>query len=195
MLPTALPRTVRGSSAAGAKQCKPAERKADRARRRAKGSAARARAVAPRSGGHHAGSPAGADFLDDTPLGRVRHAMSRHQVDAILVLDRADGAPLRWVTRDGLVRAAEPKPALAGARQALGEVVSQLSDLTSLAQLRELGVSAAAGLPTPTWHSYWAKAPDGLSKNSASDRYWPYAFLPVHALFEPLYRRLKWLRV
>jgi hypothetical protein len=77
-------------------------------------------------------------LLEATPLRRVRQAMSRHQVDAILVLSRSDGAPLRWVTRDGLVRTAEREPAPQGARQAIGDVVSHLSALTSLAQLREL---------------------------------------------------------
>jgi hypothetical protein len=138
MLPTALPRTGRGSSAARATQCKPAERQSDRPRRRAKGSSGRARTVDARSEGYDTSSSAVADFLDDTPLERVRHAMSHHQVDAILVLDRAAGTPLRWVTRDGLVRTAEPEPELSGARQAVDDVVSQLSDLTSLAQLREL---------------------------------------------------------
>jgi hypothetical protein len=39
--------------------------------------------------------PSTAVSLDDTPLARVRQAMCRHQVDAILVLDRDDGSPLR----------------------------------------------------------------------------------------------------
>jgi hypothetical protein len=121
--------------------CQPAERKSERptARRRANGPASRPREADPaRSGGCDTPSPTVAEFLEDTPLGRVRQAMSRHQVDAILVLGRDDGAPLRWVARDGLVRTAEREPALQGARQAIGDVVSQLSDLRSLAQLREL---------------------------------------------------------
>lgn len=64
--------------------------------------------------------------------------MSRHQVDAILVLSREEGAPLRWVTRDGLVRNAGRKPSAQGARQAVGDLVTHLRDLTSLAELREL---------------------------------------------------------
>jgi hypothetical protein len=64
--------------------------------------------------------------------------MSRHQVDAILVLSRDDAAPLRWVTRDGLVRKPGREPPVQGARQAVGDLVTHLRDLTSLAELREL---------------------------------------------------------
>jgi len=64
--------------------------------------------------------------------------MSRHQVDAILVLDRDDSAPLRWVTRDGLVRKAGREPSVQGARQAVHDAVAGLWHPTSLARLREL---------------------------------------------------------
>jgi hypothetical protein len=82
--------------------------------------------------------PSTAVSLDDTPLARVRQAMCRHQVDAILVLDRDDGSPLRWVTRDGLVRSAGSLPTGVGARQAIGDVVAHVSELTTFAQVREL---------------------------------------------------------
>jgi len=75
---------------------------------------------------------------DDTPLGRVRQAMSRHQVDAILVLSRDDAAPLRWVTRDGLIRKAGHEQPVQGARQAVDDLLTHLRDLTSPAELREL---------------------------------------------------------
>jgi hypothetical protein len=136
MLPTVLPRTGRATSAAGATPRPPAERPP--ARRRTKRTTDRPRTVIQaRSGTCGRASPKAAAVPDDTPLGRVRQAMSRHQVDAILVLSRDHGAPLRWVTRDGLVRKAGREPAQ-GARQAVGELVTHLHDLTSLAQLREL---------------------------------------------------------
>jgi CBS domain-containing protein len=83
-------------------------------------------------------APAAVGAFDDTPLLRVRQAMSHHQVDAILVVGRDDGIPLRWVTRDGLVRKAGREPSRQGARQAIGDAVAQLNAGTSLAQLREL---------------------------------------------------------
>jgi hypothetical protein len=60
--------------------------------------------------------------------------MSRHHVDAILVLDRDGSAPLRWVTRDGLVRTAVGDQSAQGARQAGDDACHP----TSLARLREL---------------------------------------------------------
>jgi len=64
--------------------------------------------------------------------------MSRHQVDAILVLSRENAAPLRWITRDGLVRKAGREPARQRARQAVGDLVTHVRDLTSPGELREL---------------------------------------------------------
>lgn len=137
MLPTVLPRTGRASSAAGATTCPPAERPPTRRQSKRPTDRPR-RVVKARSGTCDRASPTIAAVPEDSPLGRVRQAMSRHQVDAILVLDRDDGTPLRWVTRDGLVHKAERGPPVQGARQAIGDLVTQLSDLTSLAQLREV---------------------------------------------------------
>ena len=128
MLPTVLPRT-------GGK-CPPVAGQSDRpvARRRAKRPSLPALRVVQSRGDRGAVAAS----LDATPLGRVRLAMSRHQVDAILVLGRNGTAPLRWVTRDGLVRTADGSPSLLGARQAIGDVVADLGELTSFARLREL---------------------------------------------------------
>ena len=141
MLPTVLPRTGRAPSAAGATPCPPPERQPDRppTRRRTKRPTDRPRTVIQaRSGTCDLASAKGAAGREDTALGRVRQAMSRHQVDAILVLSRDHAAPLRWVTRDGLVRKAGREPSAQSARQAVGDLVTHLHDLTSLAQLREL---------------------------------------------------------
>jgi hypothetical protein len=141
MLPTVLPRTGRAPSAAGATSRPPPERQPDRplARRRTKRPTDRPRTVIQaRSAKCDRASPKLAAVPDDTPLGRVRQAMSRHQVDAILVLSRDNAAPMRWVTRDGLVRNARREPSAHGARQAGGDLVTHLRDLTSLAQLREI---------------------------------------------------------
>jgi hypothetical protein len=141
MLPTVLPRTGRAPSAAGATPRPPPERQTDRppARRRTKRPTDRPRTVIQaRSAKCDRASPKRAAVPDDTPLGRVRQAMSRHQVDAILVLSRDNAAPMRWVTRDGLVRNAGREPSAQGARQAGGDLVTHLRELTSLAQLREI---------------------------------------------------------
>jgi hypothetical protein len=137
MLPTVLPRTGRARSAAGATPYPPPERQP--ARRRATRPTDRPRTVVQaRSGTCARASKKITAVPDDTPLGRVRQAMSRHQVDAILVLSRDDAAPLRWVTREGLVRKAGREPSAQGARQAVGDLVTHMCDLTSLAELREL---------------------------------------------------------
>ena len=141
MLPTVLPRTGRAPSAAGATQCPPPERQPDRppARRHAKRPTDRPRTVVQaRSGTCDRASKKITAVPEDTPLARVRQAMSRHQVDAILVLSRDDAAPLRWVTREGLVRKAGREPSAQGARQAVGDLVTHMCDLTSPAELREL---------------------------------------------------------
>jgi hypothetical protein len=78
--------------------------------------------------------PAVGSTVEDTPLVRLREAMSRYQVDAILVVGREDGRPLRWMTKRGLVGEA----ARDSSRQAIGHVVSQFRGETSLEQLREL---------------------------------------------------------
>lgn len=145
MLPDVLPRTSRVTSAAGLTQYVPEERQSDRptTRRRAERVAGRQRPPVERRGEAARGprdraAPSGAALPEDTPLQRVRRAMSQHQVDAILVLGRDDGAPLRWVTRDGLIRKAEREPAGNGVRQAIVDVVAHLKADTTLAQLREL---------------------------------------------------------
>jgi hypothetical protein len=145
MLPDVRSRTGRPTLAAGAAQYVPEEYQADRptTRRRAERPAGRQRPPAEWRGEAGRGSreraaSAGAALADDTPLQRVRRAMSQHQVDAILVLGRDDGAPLRWVTRDGLIRKAEREPARNGVRQAIVDVLAHLKADTTLAQLREL---------------------------------------------------------
>ena len=140
MLP-AVPRTGRAHSAAGVTPFPPPERQPDRppTRRRSKRPTDRPRAVVQaRAGARDRGSPKTAAVPDDTPLGRVRGAMSRHQVDAILVLDRDGSTPLRWVTRDGLVRTAGGDPLAQGPRQAADDAVAGTCHPTSLARLREL---------------------------------------------------------
>ena len=141
MLPTVVPRTGRAHSAAGVTPCPPLERQPDRppTRRRSKRPTDRPQTVRQaRAGARDRGSPKTAAVPDDTPLGRVRGAMSRHQVDAILVLDRDGSAPLRWVTRDGLVRTAGSDPSAQGACQAVDDAVVGTCHPTSLARLREL---------------------------------------------------------
>jgi hypothetical protein len=132
-------------STAGAAQRVPEEHQADRptTRRRVERPVTIKRPLAERRGKAPVGprgrtAPAGAVPVEDTPLQRVRRAMSQHQVDAILVLGRDDSAPLRWVTRDGLIRKAEREPSRNGARQAIVDVVAHLKADTTLAQLREL---------------------------------------------------------
>ena len=145
MLPDVLSRTDDPPFAAGAAQRVPEERQADRpiTRRRAERPVGLKRPLAERRGKAPVGprdraAPAGPVLVDDTPLERVRRAMSQHQVDAILVLGRDDGTPLRWVTRDGLIRKAVREPSRNGVRQAIVDVVAHLKADTTLAQLREL---------------------------------------------------------
>jgi CBS domain-containing protein len=145
MLPDVLSPAGRPTPAAGAAQYVPEEYEADgpTIRRRAERPAGRQRPPAERRReaarvSRDRAAPAGAALTEDTPLQRVRRAMSHHQVDAILVLGRDDGAPLRWVTRDGLIRKAEREPAGNGVRQAIVDVVAHLKADTTLAQLREL---------------------------------------------------------
>jgi hypothetical protein len=145
MLPTVDPRTRRTFPAAGVAQRQSAEQESERPieRRRAERPAGRQRPVTtvrrqPIAAARDTTAPVSAAALDDTPLLRMRQAMSHHQVDAILVVGRDDGTPLRWVTRDGLVRETRREPSRQGARQAIGDAVAQLNAGTSLAQLREL---------------------------------------------------------
>lgn len=142
MLPDVLARTSSPPLAKEATQrlpeYVPAEHEPDpvTTRRRAARPAARQRPLAERRGMSAVG--ARSVLRDDTPLQRVRRAMSQHQVDAILVLDRDDGAPLRWVTRDGLIRKAERGRSDDKAGQAIADVVAHLKAHASFAQLREL---------------------------------------------------------
>ena len=141
MLPTVVPRSGRAHSAAGVTPCPPPKRQPDRppTRRRSKRPTDSPQLVVHgRTGARDRGSPKPAAVPDDTPLGRVRGAMSRHQVDAILVLDRDGITPLRWVTRDGLVRSAGGERSAQGARRAVDDAVAGAYHPTSLARLREL---------------------------------------------------------
>jgi CBS domain-containing protein len=142
MLPDVLPRTSSPPSAKEATQRLPEYVPAEHepgpvtTRRRAERPATRQRPLAERRGKSAVGARSA--LRDDTPLQRVRRAMSQHQVDAILVLDRDDGAPLRWVTRDGVIRKAERGRSDDKTGQAIADVVAHLKAHASFAQLREL---------------------------------------------------------
>src|ERR1019366_4700966 len=138
MLPTVLPRTA---PAAAVLHCPPTEHGSEQiAPSRGRGQPERRRRPRPERPGQPVAQtrettvPAVGSTVEETPLVRLREAMSRYQVDAILVVGREDGRPLRWMTKRGLVGEA----ARDSSRQAIGHVVSQFRGETSLEQLREL---------------------------------------------------------
>jgi CBS domain-containing protein len=108
-------------------------------------------------------TPGVVSLPEDAGLRRVHEAMVKHNVHAVLVVERKTGHPLGWVTARGLLPWAGKVGAVRTARQAISEPIETISPSARINRAVELMIETGVS------HLLVANRPTAMPEGVVSD--------------------------